>query len=142
MTASELSKNRLWFNGPDWLCTSQELPDEEMDNTEVPEECSQEMKSKKAAHSLVVAQGHGPCIGQIMSCENFSSLHRLLRVTALVLKFVHLLHLKVRKLSESAPTERVSEIDQARLYWLREAQSQLRARQQVSFVEVPVQPVR
>ena len=85
MTASELSRNHLWLNGPDWLCTSQELPDDEMDNdTEVPEECSQEMKSMKAAHSLVVAQGHGQCIGQLMSCENFSSLHQLLRVAVLV----------------------------------------------------------
>ena len=42
-------------------------------DTEVPEECRKEMKSKKAAHSLVVAQSHGPRIGQLMSCENFSS---------------------------------------------------------------------
>ena len=126
MTASELSKNHIWLRGPDWLCTSQELPDEEMDNdTEVLEECSQEIKSKKAAHSLVIAQSHGPCIEQLMSCESFSSLHRLLRVPALVLKFVHLLHLKVRKLSECTPTECLSEIDQARVYWLRYAQSQL-----------------
>ena len=116
----------MWLSGPDWLCTSQDLPDEEMDtDTEVPEECRQEMKSKKAAHSLVVAQGHGPCIGQLMFCENFSSLHRLLRVIALEMKFVHLLHLKVRNSSESAPTDNLSETDQARRYWLRDAQSQL-----------------
>ena len=84
-------------------------------DTEVPEKCCQEMKSKKAAHSLVVAQGHGPHIGQLMSCENFSSLHRLLQVTALVLKFVHFLRLKVRNSSESAPTDHLSETDQARL---------------------------
>ena len=76
MTASELSWSRLWLSGPDWLCTSRDLPDEEMDtDTEVPEEYRQEMKSKKAAHSLVVAQGHGTRIGQLISCENFSSLH-------------------------------------------------------------------
>ena len=84
-------------------------------DTEVPEECCQEIKSKKAAHSLVVAQGHGPRIGQLMSCENFSSLHQLLQVTALVLKFVHFLRLKVRSSSESAPTDHLSETDQARL---------------------------
>ena len=27
------------------------------------------MKSKKAAHSLVVAQGNGPHIGQLMLCD-------------------------------------------------------------------------
>ena len=46
-------------------------------------------------------------------------------MTALVLKFVHLLCLKVRTLSESTPTDHLSDIDQARLYWLRDAQSQL-----------------
>ena len=90
-----------WLSGPDWLCTSQDLPGKEMDNdAEVPEECHQEMKSKKAAHSLVVAQSHHPRIGQLMSCETFSSLHRLLQVTAIVLNFVHLLRLKVRKSSD------------------------------------------
>ena len=39
MTASELSKNHLWMSGSDWLCTSQDLPGEEMNNdAEVPEE--------------------------------------------------------------------------------------------------------
>ena len=125
MTASELSRNRLWLSGPDWLSTSQDLPDEDMGtDAEVPEECHQEMKSKKTAHSLIVAQGQGPHIGKLISCENFSSLHRLLRVTALMLKFVRLLCLKVKKSNESAPIEGLSDIDRARLYWLRDAQSQ------------------
>ena len=124
MTASELSRNRLWLSGPDWLSTCQDLPDEDSGtDVEVLEECRQEMKSKKVAHTLVVAQGHGPRLGQIISCENFSSLHRLLRVTALVLKFVCLLHLlKEGRSNVLAPTDC---LDQARLYWLKDAQSQL-----------------
>ena len=111
MTASELLSNHLWLNGPDWLYTGQDLPVEGMDtDSEIPEECHQETKSKKAAHSLVVAQGHGLHIGRLIQCENFSSLHRLLRVTALVLKFLRLLRLKVRKSSESAPINRLSDI--------------------------------
>ena len=31
MTVSELSRSRLWLSGPDWLCTSRNLPDKEMD---------------------------------------------------------------------------------------------------------------
>jgi hypothetical protein len=126
MTATELSRNRLWLSGPDWLSECQDLPDEDSDaDSEFPEECCQEMKSKKTAHTLVVAQDHGPRLGQLLSCENFSSLHRLLRVTALVLKFVHLLRVRVGKPSTAAPTDLPSGIDQARLYWLRDAQSQL-----------------
>ena len=70
MTALELSKSCLWLSGPNWLCTSLDLPDLEMDtDTEVPEEWCQEMKSKKAAHSLVVARDNGPRIGQLMLCD-------------------------------------------------------------------------
>ena len=141
MTASELSRSHLWLSGPDWLCTSRDLPDEMDTDTEVPEECCQEIKSKKAAHSLVVAQGRGPRIGQLMSSENFSSLHRLLRVTALVLKFVHFLRLKVRNSSEPAPTDHLSETDQARLYWLRDGQSQLQQDSKFPLMKAPVQPI-
>ena len=126
MTASDLSRNCLWLDGPDWLHTSEDLPNKDVDtDAKVPEECHEEMKSRKSAHSLIVAQGQDPHIGQLIPCGNFSSLHRLLRVTALVLKFVCLLCLKVRKLSESTPTDHLSDIDRARLYWLRDAQSQL-----------------
>ena len=94
-------------------------------DAEVPEECHREMKSKKTAHSLIVVQGQGPHIGILISCENFSSLHRLLRVTALGMKFLRFLCLKVKKSNESAPIGGLSDIDQARLYWLRDVRSQL-----------------
>ena len=64
--------------------------------TTAPEECHQEMKSKNAVHSLLTSSGR-PCIGQLINCENFSSLDRLLQVTALVLKFTRLLCEKVQR---------------------------------------------
>ena len=66
------------------------------------------ISDRKTAHSLIVAQGQGPLIEKLISCENFSSLHQLLRVTAFVLKFVRLLCLKVKKSNESAPIEGVT----------------------------------
>ena len=122
MTPSELVRNHLWLKGPDWLHALHAYGpvDESEDvDAEVPEECLQEMKTKKAAHTLVVAQECSPNIGQLLSCGNFSSLYRLLRVTALVLKFVRLLRHRAR------PADSHSDIDQARLYWLKDAQSQL-----------------
>ena len=77
------------------------------------------------AHSLIVVQVDSPCLGQLIDCENFSSLYRLLRVTTLVLKFDHLLRLKVKRVSETVLTDGQGEIERARLYWLRDAQSQL-----------------
>ena len=116
------------MNGPEWLCTPQDLLEKIDVDVVTPEECRQEMRRKNVAHSLAVAQVDGSRIGQLINCEDFRSLHLLLRVTALVLKFVRLLRLKVQGESESVPTgtfNTLDDIDRARLYWIRESQSQL-----------------
>ena len=127
MTISEITRSPLWLNGPDWLWAFQDLPEGMDVETVPPDECCQEMKHKNVAHSLVVAQVDEPHIGQLMNCEDFSSLHRLLRVTALVLKFIRLLRLKVKRTSTSEPdhSSTLCDVDCARLYWIREAQAQL-----------------
>ena len=92
--ASELVRNHLWLEGPDWLRAlhvHRPMSENGDIGAEIPEECLQEMNTKKATHTLVAAQDHGSNIGQLLSCGNFSSLYRLLRVTALVLKFVRVL---------------------------------------------------
>ena len=65
------------------------------------------------------------CDGLVMNCENFSSLHRLLRVTALVLKFVCLLRQNAGTQGDTESTDHMRDISQARLYWIRESQAQL-----------------
>ncbi len=124
MTASELSVNHLWLNGPDWLYTCPgRLSDEESDEiATAPVECAQEMKSKRTTHSLLAPDGDGIHLGQVIQCETFSSLHRLLRVTAIVLKFVRILR---RAVSSTDSAETMSDIDRARLSWIRESQAQL-----------------
>ena len=45
MTASELSRNCLWLNGPDWLVSDQDLPTGDVDaDGEFPEECRVKMR--------------------------------------------------------------------------------------------------
>ena len=124
MSASELLGSDLWLNGPDWLSTSEDLLEGAEVETTAPEECRQEMKSKNAAHSLLTSSG-GPRIGQLIDCENFSSLDRLLRVTALVLKFTRLLCQKVKRTDVSDDSGSQYDLDQARLLWIRESQSRL-----------------
>ena len=125
-TFSELSKSHLWLSSPDWLLASRSFPDEEVgDDTEVPEECHPEMKTKKVAHTMVATQDHGARIGRLVSCENFSSLSRLLRVTALVLKFTRLLIQKVKRPEHRDTMYSQSDSERARLLWLKDAQSEL-----------------
>ena len=87
--AWELATSQLWTNGPVWLKDS-ELggpPDAQM-----PEECLAEMKCCKLEMTHgVLTSTDPPSIEQLLKCENFSLLHRLLSVTAHVLKFCHIL---------------------------------------------------
>ena len=81
MSLAQLTSSDLWRTGPDWL-TSGELsvcPEEES----MPEECIRELKAKdrKLLHSLVVVEPTKG-IGQLIRCEHFSSVQKLLRVTA------------------------------------------------------------
>lgn len=76
---------------------------------------------KGTAHTLVSVQDHGPRLGWLVPCESFSSLHWLLRLTVLIMKFVRLLRQKVRTSSESVSADDPSDADQAILYWLRDA---------------------
>jgi hypothetical protein len=94
LTPQELASSQLWASGPTWLEES------ELDKTtdsEMPEECLVEMKREKMelTHGLLTS-GDSPSIERIMSCEDFSSLRRLVSVTSLVLKFCKILLSKVR----------------------------------------------
>ena len=84
--------NTLWRDGPNWLLG---LGDGQVDDQEIPDECLSEMKTKdlNQVHGLLTLD---PALGlsHIFSCEDFSSIDRLLTVTALVLKFCQILRTK------------------------------------------------
>lgn len=98
-TASDLLRNPLWLNGPEWLKIPQG-PLESIDadaDTAIPEERGH------VAHALTVNQADGPRVGKLINCEDYSSLHRLLRVTAIVLRFIRFLCLKAQGTREGEP---------------------------------------
>ena len=92
LTPQELADSQLWTNGPSWLKEGEfnSLPDLQM-----PEDCRAEMKKAEVTHGLLVATEPSG-IDQLIRCEDFSSLHRLLSVTAKVLKFCQILLRKIR----------------------------------------------
>ena len=97
LTTRELAASRLWMNGPDWLKDGEPggSPDPLM-----PGECLAELKTEVTHGLLTPVEPLG--IDQLLKCEDFSSLHRLLSVTAHVLKFCNLLLSKVRPDTASA----------------------------------------
>ena len=89
----ELAASPLWMNGPVWLKGAKFYSPP---HSQMPKECLTEMKGEKfeVTHGLLTST-EPPSIEEILKCEDFSSLCRLLSVTAHVLKFCHILLRKV-----------------------------------------------
>ena len=92
MTTTELSGSRLWHYGPDWLVNS---PPSQTEDMEVPNECWREIKT--GTHVLLMAD-RSRSLSNVMCFENYSSLLRLLRVTAYIIRFIEKLKSRVRRL--------------------------------------------
>ena len=89
--ALELSVSKLWRSGPNWLETtlssgSALLPEA------VSESCILEMKAadRKMTHN-VLSTSELITASSVIDCEQYSTIHKLYRVTVLVLKFINLL---------------------------------------------------
>ena len=64
--------------------------DQAPDEFTMPAECASEMKtSKEKTHNLLITT-QAPTIASVIKCEDFSTLTRLLRVTAYVLRAFYL----------------------------------------------------
>ena len=88
LTSRELELNTLWRNGPDWLHESNPCYDQEFPLTK---ECLAELRAKEQmVHGLLMTEKEAR-LDHVMSCQDFSSLNRLLATTMLVLKFCQLL---------------------------------------------------
>ena len=96
MLLSELVGSALWRYGPPWLGLVETRVEGEL---VMPEECMKEMKVG-TQHVLVTSfNSHG--VGKIMNAKNFSTLGKLLRVTAYVVKFCKILKVKIQQRGSS-----------------------------------------
>ena len=120
MSLAQLATSDLWKKGPDWLTSGGLGACQEEES--MPEECVQELKAKerRLLHSLVVVEPTAR-IGQLIQCECFSSVQRLLRVTAYALLAAEKFKKKLRE--TTAPT--VPLLCKAETLWVKEAQTHL-----------------
>ena len=112
MSPRDLESNKIWLNGPEWLA-HQLKPATEV-HGEAPKEY---LEKKKQTHTLATSQVARKGLGQLIKPERFSCLKKLLRVTALVIKFV--------RTNKETTRESTTDLEQARILWLREAQVKL-----------------
>lgn len=87
LTALKLSMNRLWREGPEWLKSGTDPLPSRSGGDAMPEECIQELRVTTKSLSLISTKSRNT-IEDLMTCQNFSTYLRLLRVTAQVLKAI------------------------------------------------------
>lgn len=127
MGTQELKDNRLWWHGPKWLTQSkQEWPEWQHDLTDKQKQEAQSQTETEYRKSQIMFEaklvaGEGPIGDRIVEStapfgidiSRFSSLTRLLRVTALAERFVNKLR---KKTNRSGPLDE-SEIVNAEKLW-------------------------
>jgi len=124
LTAKDMATNELWWNGPTSL---------ERNNPEeltMPAECAVEMMAKdRVSHNLLTGNPTpNVSLQQVIVCKNYSTLTRLLRVTAYVIRFLKMLKGRMRPNSSllyQSLTLTPDEITDAERLWILEAQTQL-----------------
>ena len=86
------------------------------------EECQAEMRAGDPEKTVGLLTTAGvPSIGRLVNCEDFRSLHRLLAVTVMVLRFCQFLLAKVRM---DASTPSADDLNMAETLWIVEAQKE------------------
>ena len=97
------------------------------------------MKRKELTHILTTISSNNVNLSQIIKLEDYSSSHRLFRVTALVLKFVDCIHDRLQ-VEDSHRSSASRDLDKATLLWVKESQFQLE-KDKLSCVETPTRPL-
>ena len=80
--------NQLWRQGPEWLNEDFVAPHTEFETDAMPEECSVELKASTMRSLNLMITDSRSGIDDLMTCQNFSTLSRLLRVTAQVMRAI------------------------------------------------------
>jgi len=119
-------KLRLWLHGPQGSLHLRRHVESEEAMT-MPRECLSEMKASDR-EELTVNLLTSNVSTTVLPCENFSSLTKLLRVTAYILKFINVMKDRVHSSGASSQADCIltaEDIHLALTYWLKVSQSSL-----------------
>ena len=110
-----------WKTGPEFLS----LPEEQWPDDQVQPDCAavdEEKRKVKAVMNLTSTE--------VIDCEKTSSWKRLLRVTAYVFRFIHILKAKIQKgpTPEDKSSLSPADLKEAEMYWIKKAQTGLISR--------------
>ena len=114
LTMSELAASELWREGPEWLHVNP-CSDIELESLSMPEECAAELK--RSGTLVLVNTVSSSTVSDLIDCSKFSSLSKLLRTTAQVLRAVE----RFKQLCSDS-TVTITHITKAEFMWVRDAQ--------------------
>ena len=130
---THLALSELWWSGPDWLASTGNPAKENVNIEFMPDECRNEMKVKdqralnKETVSALIVHGSKNSLSNIINCKDCSSLDRLLRVTAIVLKFVKMLKSRVKGEHPSITADvTTTDVELAQILWIKELQDEMK----------------
>jgi hypothetical protein len=132
MGALQLNEKDVWWHGPQWLSEGEHAwPASESAAAYTLES---EVEEKKTAIAMITETRQVSSVANVITIENFSSLLRLLRVTAWVRRFIYNCCAKMK-----AANRRKDQLARAELHtvqddWIKEAQNCLK--QQGNFEQI------
>ena len=121
---SQLVKNKLWWEGPDWLRkTVDDWP-----KFEANEKTSTVIEEQKRSAVMLVEVTQPKGVSSILDIKAFGTAERLFRVTAWILRFISNIKAKVKKRKHCRSTSdlNVVELEEAERVWVKEAQAALK----------------
>ena len=124
VTESFLSASKLWWEGPEWLKGGEsEWPTSLVlqDSAEVESE-----RKKVSVFSVLEGEGAGK-VGKVIELVRYSSLERLLRVTAWIKRFISNLKRAKEKREIRLGELEVAEVEEAERDWILDAQEDLKS---------------
>ena len=113
---AEKMKGEFWLHGPAWLREAKIGWPQGMQNKQEPAECK--VEERKQALPASSSSEPAPGIGLLINIQRFSSLNKLLRITAYVLRWI----CNSRSSEKQAGTLTAEELARAERLWILDAQ--------------------
>ena len=130
MTGVELVDSSIWWNGPSFLCFSEEEWPRDQPTIEANETALAELVKNppEETHALTSSEEHPAEINlsNIINCDRFSNLNSMLRVTAYVLRFVNKIKQRLLRSTEDHEERdelNASNLEEAESLWIRTVQA-------------------